>query len=125
MMITDLPALMARGYLLTILMEGTVLFFGLPHLSWKQRLFLAFWLTAITYPYVWLIYPFIFDHGTERTAYLVAAEIFAPAAECLAYKFAFARDQSWRSGDLWVSFLVILVANLTSFIVGAIIPWWR
>lgn len=117
--------LMARGYLLTVLVEGSVLFLGLQELSVKQKLFLSFWLTAVTYPFVWLIYPQFFDIGTERTAYLVAAEIFAPAAECLAFKFAFAGNRSWKSVDLWVSFAVIIAANLASFVIGSVIPWWK
>jgi hypothetical protein len=117
--------LMARGYLLTVLVEGSVLFPGLQELNVRQKLFLSFWLTAVTYPFVWLVYPTVFDIGADRFGYLVAAEIFAPAAECLAFKFAFARDLSWRSVDLWVSFAVIIAANLASFIIGAVLPWWR
>lgn len=117
--------LMARGYLLTILLEGAVLFLGLKDLNARQKLFLAFWLTAVTYPYVWLVYPVLFDMRTERIAYLCAAETFAPLAECLAFRFAFAGHLSWRSAALWRSFAVITAANLTSFIIGALVPWYR
>jgi hypothetical protein len=117
--------LMARGYLMTILLEGAVLFLGLRDLTVRQKLFLSIWLTAITYPFVWLVYPCLFDMRTERVAYLWAAETFAPLAECLAFRFAFAGHLPWRSGALWRSFAVITAANLTSYIVGALVPWYR
>lgn len=116
--------LMAKGYLITVLCEGAVLFAGLRYLSHAQRLFLSFWLTAITYPFVWLVFSLFFDSSSERFAYLLAAEVFAPLAECLAFKFSLGRDLSWRSARLWFSFAVITAANLVSFGVGILVPWW-
>jgi hypothetical protein len=42
------------------------------------RLFAGAWLTACTYPVVWLVLPPLFE---ERSLYLLAAETFAPVAE--------------------------------------------
>jgi len=69
------------GYLLTILIETSVLVFALsPKLSLKQKLLCGIWLTACTYPIVVLVLPTLFA-GSERWLYLLVAEIFAPAGQ--------------------------------------------
>ena len=47
-----------RGYLLTIMIELPILWFGLsPHHSRGTRLWAGCWLTACTYPIVILVLP--------------------------------------------------------------------
>ena len=43
------------------------------------------WLTACTCPVVVLVLP-VLPEGATRAAYLLAAELFAPAAECLLFR---------------------------------------
>jgi hypothetical protein len=103
------------GYLLTIAIETPILFFGLsPHHSKPRRVFAGLWLTACTYPIVVLVLPLLLiDHS--RAFFLLIAETFAPVAECLLFWLAFEKETTWRD------FAVILVANLTSFLVGEVI----
>jgi hypothetical protein len=103
--------MMAVGYLLTISVETPVLLVGLSRRHpVRHRLFAGFWLTACTYPVVWLLLPPLFS---ERWFYLVFAETFAPVAECVLFGLAFGRP-SLR--DL----VAIVLANLLSFAAGEV-----
>jgi len=86
---TEFFVAMFVGYLLTVAIETTVL---LALLSRRHpvrlRIFAGLWLTACTYPVVWLVLPPAFN---ERHQYLLVAETFAPVAECLIFWFAFVR----------------------------------
>ncbi len=86
---TQFALAMLVGYLITITIETTVLlaFLSRRH-PVRVRLFAGVWLTACTYPVVWLVLPGMFE---GRTMYLVVAETFAPVAECLIFWFAFIR----------------------------------
>lgn len=99
------------GYLLSVLLEGPVLMFGLssPHPA-RRRLLAALWLTACTYPVVILVLPHWADPVDQRPTYLLLAETFAPAAEWALFATAF--GVRWRDGA------AIVTANLTSFGVG-------
>ena len=107
---------MLVGYLFTVVVEGSVLLVGLSRVHpIKHRLFAGVWLTACTYPVVWLVLPPLFEPLAEnRWAYLVVAEVFAPAAECLLFWLAFEKA-TWR--DL----ATIVVANLLSFGLGEVV----
>jgi hypothetical protein len=100
------------GYVLTVLIETPVLLVGLSstHPLWR-KLFAGLWLTACTYPIVVLVMPLLL---TDRTLYLVVAETFAPVAECALFYLAF-RNASWRD------FAAIVIANLASFGIGALV----
>jgi hypothetical protein len=103
---------MLVGYLFTVVIEAPVLLVGLSRSHpIKHRLFAGVWLTACTYPVVWLVLPPMFE---ERWAYLVAAETFAPAAECLLFWAAFEKASA---RDL----AAIVVANLLSFGLGEVV----
>ncbi len=103
---------MLVGYVFTVSIEGSVLLVGLSRIHpIKHRLFAGVWLTASTYPVVWLVLPPMFD---ERWAYLVVAEVFAPAAECLLFWLAFGKASA---RDL----AAIVVANLLSFGLGEVV----
>ena len=103
---------MLVGYLFTVSIEAPVLLVGLSRTHpIKHRLFAGFWLTACTYPVVWLVLPPLFE---QRWAYLTVAEIFAPAAECLLFWLAFGKASP---RDL----AAIVVANLLSFGLGEVV----
>jgi hypothetical protein len=103
------------GYLVTIAIEVPILFFGLSaHHSKLRRLVAGFWLTACTYPIVVLVFALLLVNGS-RAFYLLVAETFAPVAECALFWLAFGREARWRD------FAVIVIANLTSFLLGEVI----
>lgn len=113
------PLLMLAGYTLTVLAETAVLLLGLSRRHpVRGRLFAGVWLTACTYPVVWLVLPPLFDN---RRDYLIVAEVFAPAAECLLFYSAFVKplppDRRATLRDL----LAIVVANLASFGYGELL----
>ena len=103
------------GYLFTIAIETPILLLGLSrHHSIKRRLLSGIWLTACTYPIVVLVLPLVLINQS-RTVFLLVAETFAPVAECLLFRAAFGKETRWRD------FGVIVVANLASFLIGALI----
>jgi hypothetical protein len=103
---------MLVGYLFTVSIEAPTLLVGLSRIHpIKHRLFAGIWLTACTYPVVWLVLPPLFE---ERWAYLTVAEIFAPAAECLLFWAAFEKTR-------WRDLAAIVVANLLSFGLGEVV----
>ena len=111
----DLWRFLPIGYLFTIAIETPILLLGLSrHHSIKRRLLSGTWLTACTYPIVVLVLPLLLVNQS-RTVYLVVAETFAPVAECLLFWAAFGKETRWRD------FGVIVVANLASFLIGALI----
>ena len=111
--------LMLAGYTLTVVVETTVLLVGLSRRHpVRARLFAGVWLTACTYPVVWLVLPPLLP---DRAAYLVVAETFAPAAECLLFWLAFVRplppDRRATTRDM----LAVVLANLSSFGAGELV----
>lgn len=108
--------LMLGCYLLTVAVESAVLLPGLSrrHPIWV-RLFAGCWLTACTYPVVWLVLPPAFEN---RWAYLLAAETFAPAAECGLFWLAFVRPLPPTPRATARDLGAIVVANLLSFVAG-------
>lgn len=112
----DFPLLMLLGYLLSVAVETAVLLPGLSRRhSWRVKVFAGVWLTACTYPVVWLVLPPLLP---ERLPYLIAAETFAPAAECGLFWYAFARRLPRNRRATAADMIAILVANLCSFGVG-------
>jgi hypothetical protein len=109
------------GYLLTILIETPVLVVGLSKRHPLSRKLLAgAWLTACTYPIVTLVLPLLFA-SDARAKYLVAAETFAPVAECALFWLAFGKREQADAASMWRDFITIIVANLASFGVGEIL----
>ena len=110
---------MLIGYLLTVVIETAVLLALLSRRhSISVRLFAGAWLTACTYPIVWLVLPSLFE---ERWLYLVVAETFAPVAECTLFWFAFVRHLPREQRATIRDFTAIVVANLCSFGIGELI----
>ena len=64
-----------------------------------------------------LVLPALFA-DSSRAVYLLAAETFAPAAECLLFWLAFGREKAAESSSLWRDFAAITAANLLSFLAG-------
>jgi hypothetical protein len=119
--ISELWAFLPLGYLITILIETPVLLFGLSsRISVRQRLWCGAWLTACTYPIVVLVLPAIFL-GPARAVYLLVAETFAPAAECLLFWLVFRGKNDLETRD-WIRCLIaIVIANLASFGFGEVL----
>ena len=118
--ISDLWKFLPIGYLVTILIEAPILFFGLSQkLTTRQRLACGVWLTACTYPIVVLVLPAIF-FGQSRALYLLVAEVFAPVGECVLFLLAFRGRDILEKGDWIRSFAAIVIANLASFGFGEI-----
>ena len=106
------------GYLLTVAVETPVLFFGLSkRLTAGQRLFAGLWLTACTYPVVVLVLPALFA-SSSRGLYLLAAETFAPAAECALFWLALGRRTGAGARSTLRNFATIVAANVLSFAAG-------
>jgi hypothetical protein len=115
---TDLWRFLPVGYLFTVALETPVLWLLLsPRHTQRRRLFAGLWLTACTYPIVVLVLPALFA-DSSRAAYLLAAETFAPAAECLLFWLAFGREKGADGPSLWRDFAAITAANLVSFLAG-------
>lgn len=111
--------LMLAGYLMTVVVEGVVLVALLSRRhSVRVRVFSAAWLTACTYPVVWLVLPPLFE---ERWAYLLVAETFAPVAECVLFWFAFVRPLPSNRWATTRDFATIVLANLASFGAGELV----
>lgn len=104
--------LMLAAYLLTAAVETAVLLAGLsPRHPVRVRVIAGLWLSACTIPVVWLVLPPLF---AERWLYLLVAEAFAPAAECVLFWWAVVRPARPGGRD----FGAIVVANLLSFAAG-------
>lgn len=108
------------GYLFTVLIEAPILIFGLSRsLTFRQRFFAGFWLTACTYPIVVLVLPILFA-DVPRAYYLLVAETFAPVAECVLFWFAFRSQLDNSIKTKLRNFGVITIANLMSFTIGEV-----
>lgn len=120
----DLWFFLPVGYLLTILIETPILVIGLPsRLSIRQKLLCGIWLTACTYPIVTLVLPLLLA-SQSRATFLLVAETFAPAMECLLFWLAFGVQSELGRRSMWHDFAVIVAANLASFLVGELLNAW-
>ena len=109
------------GYLLTIAIETPILYFALSPRHPKRHRFMAgVWLTACTYPIVTLVLPLLLVNYS-RAVFLLVAETFAPAAECVLFWLAFGNAAELGKGSMWRDFAAIVAANLASFVAGEII----
>jgi hypothetical protein len=119
----DYLRLMLGAYVLTVAVETTVLLVALSRRhSIRARLFAGAWLTACTYPVVWLVLPPLLE---ERWLYLLVAETFAPGAECALFWFVFVRGRAPDRRATARDLCAVVLANLTSFGVGALLTEWE
>jgi hypothetical protein len=116
-------------YLLTVALETPVLLLALSaRHPWPRRLFAGFWLTACTYPIVWILLPLTVWHWWGYGPYIVIAETFAPLAECFLFWWAFSSPKSaevisGQPSSIDRNFILqdcaaIVIANLASFVLG-------
>lgn len=110
--------MMLSYFVQTILIEGVILLVGLSRRhSIGRRLFAGVWLTACTYPLLWLVLPTIISMQQHRALYLIVGETFVPIAECAIFWFTFDRGRATQR-EVIRDMLVIAVANLASFGLG-------
>lgn len=120
-MTADYLLLMLGCYALTVAVEAPILLLFLSRRHGVGvRLFAGVWLTACTYPVVWLVLPPALD-GSPRWVYLAVAETFAPVAECAAFWFAFVRGLPPERGATRRDCGAIVLANLCSFGLGEVL----
>jgi hypothetical protein len=118
---SELWRFLPLGYFLTVLIETPILLIGLSKRhSIKRRILAGMWLTACTYPIVTLVLPLLFVNASRFT-YLVIAETFAPIAECALFWLAFGSADQLGRRSMWQDFATIMIANLTSFVVGELL----
>jgi hypothetical protein len=117
----DYLLLMLVGYGLSVAVELPVLVLLLSRRhSLRVRLFAGVWLTACTYPVVWLVLPPLLE-GNGRWLYLLVAETFAPAAECAIFWYAFVRGLPPDRGAALRELAAVTLANLCSFGLGEVL----
>jgi hypothetical protein len=122
---TELWRFLPIGYLFTISIETPILLVGLSSRhSLRRRLLAGIWLTACTYPIVTLVLPLLLVNKS-RAVFLIVAEIFAPAAECVLFWLAFGSREELGKGSMWRDFASIVVANLASFLAGEVLNAWH
>jgi hypothetical protein len=114
-------------YLFTISIETPVLVVGLsPRHSLGRRIFCGFWLTACTYPIVFLVLPLVFDPTTDRVRYLIVGESVAHFGECALFWAAFGTREEFGKLSMWRDLAAVFLANTASFVAGEIVfqlPW--
>ena len=115
------------GYLLGVLIETPVLFFGLSRrYSFGERIFAGLWLTACTYPIVILVIPYWVNPQTNTLLYILIAETFAPLAECALFWVLFGKRDLLGQLSMWRDFGAITLANVLSFAAGELLRVvWR
>jgi hypothetical protein len=112
---------MLVGYAMTVAVETGLLLAGLSRRHpVRARLIAGAWLTACTYPVVWLVLPPLFE---TRWVFLLVAETFAPLAECVLFWLAFARHLPPDRRATRRDFGVIVAANVCSFAAGELFRW--
>jgi hypothetical protein len=110
---------MAVGYLLTISIETPVLLVGVSRRHpIRNRLFAGVWLTACTYPILWLVLPQLIDPAEHRTLYLAIGETFVPIAECFLFWLAFGKTEPRSRRATVRDMAAVTLANLLSFALG-------
>jgi hypothetical protein len=110
--------MMAVGYMLTVAIEAPILLAGLSRRHrLGHRLFAGLWLTATTYPVVWLVLPPLFE---DRWLFLTVAETFAPLAECALFWLAFGNAEPRSRAATIRDAAAIVLANLLSFGLGEV-----
>ncbi len=115
----DQLAWMPLYYLITVAVELPVLWVALSRRhSPRVKLFAGFWLTACTYPVLWLVLPPLFDN---YRLYLLVGETLVPIIECLLFWLVFIRGQPSNRRATLRDLAAIAAANLASFGVGLVL----
>jgi hypothetical protein len=116
---SDYFRLMLISYLLTVIIETVVLLALLSRRhSVGEKLFAGAWLSAVTYPIVWLVLPALIE---ERWLYVLVAETFAPVVEGALFWSAFVRHRPRDPRATRRDLAAIVLANLASFGLGEVL----
>jgi hypothetical protein len=118
MSIGTLWLLLIFGYIVTVLVEIPILIVGFQRkYTIAETIVNGLLLTAITYPVVIMVLPAMFTEMRieSRALYLAVAESFAPITEVLFFRYLTDRP---LAGRLDRDAAVIVIANLTSFLLG-------
>lgn len=108
-----------RDWLLTVLIEGAVLWFALePGYPPRLKLRAAWWLSTCTLPLVHFVFPLAADFGVPRWIWLSTAEIVAPLAECLLFRALVRHDTRGAMRATLRDMVAIVLANLASLGIG-------
>jgi hypothetical protein len=114
---------MLLSYVFTIAVETCVLLVGLSRCHpIRRRVAAGVWLSACTYPILWLVLPVFISPETQRPLFLAVGETFVPLAECALFYWAFQRRRELSRAQRWRDWLVIIIANLASFGLGELLP---
>jgi hypothetical protein len=113
---------MLVGYLISISIETPVLVACVSRRHpMRDRLFAGVWLTACTYPVLWLALPAVIDPGEQRALYLAVGETFVAVAECLLFWLAFGRAEPRSRAATVQDMAAVTLANLLSFGLGELL----
>ena len=106
-------------YLITVAVELPVLWCALSvrHTT-RTKLFNGFWLTACTYPILWLVLPPFFDN---YWTYLAVGETLVPLIECVLFWAVFVRPLPPNRPATRRDMAAVVVANLASFGFGLVL----
>jgi hypothetical protein len=114
---------MLQSFVFTVLVETGVLLVGLSRRHpLRRRLAAGVWLTACTYPILWLVLPVFLPLDTHRPLFLAVGETFVPLAECALFWLVFQRGKQLARAERWRDWLTIVIANLASFGLGELWP---
>jgi hypothetical protein len=127
----DYLSQMLFWYLVTIAVETAILVVALsPRHPLKHRIFAGVWLTACTYPILWLVLPSFIDPQQHRALYEWVGETFVAVAECLLFWVAFGRTEPRTRRYFVQDMLAVILANVASYKFGLLlqankIETWR
>jgi hypothetical protein len=111
-----------RDWALTVLIEGAVLWVALePAHPPRRKLLAAWWLSTCTLPIVQFVFPMLAAVGWSRWAWLTAAEVFAPAVECMLFAVLVTHQSDGERRASTRDLLAIVLANLVSFGAGVLL----
>lgn len=116
---------LAGAWTATLVIETAVLVLLLsPRHGRLTRLFAGIWLSSCTLPVVWLVIPDSLPRRMPHAASIVAAETFAPLAECALFWWACVHPLPRDARATRRDFGAIVSANLGSFAIGEAAWYW-
>ncbi len=86
----------------------------------RHRVFAGIWLSACTYPILWLVLPQLIDPARHQALYLGIGETFVPAAECTLFWLAFGKAEPRSRVATVRDVVAVTVANVISFVLGEV-----
>lgn len=106
-------------YLITVAVELSVLWFALSRrYSSRSKWVAGFWLTACTYPILWLVLPPFFD---DYWTYMAVGETLVPLIECGLFWAVFIRPLPPNRLATRRDMAAVVAANVSSFLFGLLV----